>query len=285
VLSTTIDQIDERYQNQDAVTGLSTGYGKFDELTAGLQKGDLIIVAGRPSMGKTTLALNLAENAALNQSQRQPTAVFSMEMSTEQLALRMISSLGRVNQSSLRNGRLSDEDWPRINGAIQLMQEAPLFIDDTPALSPTEIRARARRLKRQHGLSLIVIDYLQLMQVSGNTENRATEISAISRSLKALARELEVPIIALSQLNRSVEQRVDKKPIMSDLRESGAIEQDADLIVFIYREEVYDKDTPRKGIADIHIAKQRNGPIGDFQLTFLGQYTKFENYVPETEIF
>jgi replicative DNA helicase len=285
VLSTTIDQIDERYQNQDAVTGLSTGYGKFDELTAGLQKGDLIIVAGRPSMGKTTLALNLAENAALNQSQRQPTAVFSMEMSTEQLALRMISSLGRVNQSSLRNGRLSDEDWPRINGAIQLMQEAPLFIDDTPALSPTEIRARARRLKRQHGLSLIVIDYLQLMQVSGNTENRATEISAISRSLKALARELEVPIIALSQLNRSVEQRVDKKPIMSDLRESGAIEQDADLIVFIYREEVYDKDTSRKGIADIHIAKQRNGPIGDFQLTFLGQYTKFENYVPETEIF
>jgi replicative DNA helicase len=285
VLSSTIDQIDERYQNQDAVTGLSTGYGKFDDLTAGLQKGDLIIVAGRPSMGKTTLALNLAENAALNQSKRQPTAVFSMEMSTEQLALRMISSLGRVNQSSLRNGRLHDEDWPRINGAIQLMQEAPLFIDDTPALSPTEIRARARRLKRQHGLSLIVIDYLQLMQVTGNTENRATEISEISRSLKALARELEVPIIALSQLNRSVEQRVDKKPIMSDLRESGAIEQDADLIIFIYREEVYDKDTPRKGIADIHIAKQRNGPIGDFQLTFLGQYTKFENYVPETEIF
>ncbi len=285
VLSTTIDRIDERYQNQEAVTGLSTGFGQFDELTAGLQKGDLIIVAGRPSMGKTTLALNIAENAALNQSQRQPTAVFSMEMSTEQLALRMISSLGRVNQGSLRNGRLHDEDWPRINGAIQLMQEAPMFIDDTPALTPTEIRARARRLKRQHGLSLIVIDYLQLMQVSGNTENRATEISAISRSLKALARELEVPIIALSQLNRSVEQRTEKKPIMSDLRESGAIEQDADLILFIYREEVYDKDTPRKGIADINIAKQRNGPIGEFQLTFLGQYTKFENYVPEIEAF
>ena len=285
VLSQTIDQIDERYQNQEAVTGLSTGYGEFDELTAGLQKGDLIIIAGRPSMGKTTLALNLAENVALNQGQRQPTAVFSMEMSTEQLALRMISSLGRVNQSSLRNGRLHDEDWPRINGAIQLMQEAPLFIDDTPALSPTEIRARARRLKRQYGLSLIVIDYLQLMQISGNTENRATEISEISRSLKALARELEVPIIALSQLNRSVEQRVEKRPIMSDLRESGAIEQDADLIIFIYREEVYDKNTPRKGIADIHIAKQRNGPIGEFQLTFLGQYTKFENYVPEIEVF
>jgi len=250
-----------------------------------VQLRQVIIIAGRPSMGKTSLALNIAENAAMNQSQRQPTAVFSMEMSTEQLALRMISSLSRVNQQSLRNGRLHDEDWPRINGAIQQMQEAPLFIDDTPSLSPTEIRARARRLKRQHGLSLIVVDYLQLMQVTGNTENRATEISEISRSLKALARELEVPIIALSQLNRSVEQRTEKKPIMSDLRESGAIEQDADLIIFIYREEIYDKNTPRKGIADIHIAKQRNGPVGEFQLTFLGQYTKFENYVPEIEIF
>jgi len=286
VLSQTIDRIDERYQNQEAVTGLSTGFGKFDELTAGLQKGDLIIVAGRPSMGKTTLALNIAENAALNQSKgRNPTAVFSMEMSVDQLALRMISSLGRVNQSSLRNGRLNDEDWPRINGAIQQMQEAPLFIDDTPALSPTEIRARARRLKRQHGLSLIVIDYLQLMQVTGNTENRATEISEISRSLKALARELEVPIIALSQLNRSVEQRPDKKPIMSDLRESGAIEQDADLIIFIYREEVYDKDTLRKGQADIHIAKQRNGPVGEFLLTFQGKFTRFDDHVPEIEVF
>lgn len=285
VLGKTIDQIDERYQNQEAVTGLSTGFSAFDELTAGLQKGDLIIIAGRPSMGKTSLALNIAENAALNQSKHQPTAVFSMEMSTEQLALRMISSLGRVNQSSLRNGRLHDEDWPRINGAIQMMQDAPLFIDDTPALTPTEIRARARRLKREHGLSLIIVDYLQLMQVAGSKENRATEISEISRSLKALARELEVPIIALSQLNRSVEQRAEKKPIMSDLRESGAIEQDADLIVFIYREEVYDKNTPRKGIADIHISKQRNGPVGEFQLTFLGQYTKFENYVPEIETF
>lgn len=285
VLGDTIDQIDKRYQNQEAVTGLATGFSEFDEYTAGLQKGDLIIVAGRPSMGKTTFALNIAENAALNQSQQLPAAVFSMEMSTEQLALRLISSLGRVNQANLRNGRLHDEDWPRINGAIQLMQDAPMFIDDTPALTPTEIRARARRLKRQHGLSLIVVDYLQLMQVGGSTENRATEISEISRSLKALARELEVPIIALSQLNRSVEQRTEKKPIMSDLRESGAIEQDADLIVFIYREEVYDKDTMRKGIADINIAKQRNGPIGEFQLTFLGQYTKFENYVPEIEAF
>jgi replicative DNA helicase len=286
VLGKTIDQIDERYQNQEAVTGLSTGFGKFDELTAGLQKGDLIIVAGRPSMGKTTLALNIAENAALNLTKgKNPTAIFSMEMSVDQLALRMISSLGRVNQSSLRNGRLADDDWPRINGAIQQMQEAPLFIDDTPALSPTEIRARARRLKRQHGLSLIVVDYLQLMKVTGNTENRATEISEISRSLKALARELEVPIIALSQLNRSVEQRPDKKPIMSDLRESGAIEQDADLIVFIYREEVYDKDTIRKGQAEINIAKQRNGPVGEFNLTFQGKWTRFDDYVPEIEVF
>ncbi|MGI9344487.1 MAG: replicative DNA helicase [Gammaproteobacteria bacterium] len=285
VLPATIDQIDERHQNQQAITGLATGFNQFDEMTAGLQKGDLIIVAGRPSMGKTTLALNIAENAALNPSRPQPTAVFSMEMSTEQLALRMISSLGRVNQAHLRNGRFGDDDWPRINAAIQMMSEAPMYIDDTPAMTPTEIRARARRLKRQHGLELIVVDYLQLMQVAGSAENRATEISEISRSLKALARELEVPIIALSQLNRSVEQRTEKKPIMSDLRESGAIEQDADLILFIYREEVYDKDTPRKGMADINIAKQRNGPVGEFPLTFLGQFTKFENYVPEIEVF
>jgi len=285
VLPTTIDQIDQRHQNQEAVTGLSTGFKDFDEMTAGLQGGDLIIVAGRPSMGKTSLALNIAENAALNPAQPQPTAVFSMEMSTEQLALRMISSLGRVNQAHLRNGRFGDEDWPRINGAIQMMSEAPMYIDDTPSLTPTEIRARARRLKRQHGLELIVVDYLQLMKVAGNTENRATEISEISRSLKALARELEIPIIALSQLNRSVEQRPDKKPMMSDLRESGAIEQDADLIIFIYREDQYVKDTPRKGIADINIAKQRNGPTGEFHLTFLGPFTKFENYVPEIEVF
>ncbi len=285
VLPGTIDQIDERHQNQQAVTGLATGFTQFDEMTAGLQPGDLVVVAGRPSMGKTTLALNIAENAALNPARPQPTAIFSMEMSTEQLALRMISSLGRVNQAHLRNGRFGDDDWPRINGAIQMMSEAPMYIDDTPALTPTEIRARSRRLKRQHGLELIVVDYLQLMQVAGTKENRATEISEISRSLKALARELEVPIIALSQLNRSVEQRTEKKPMMSDLRESGAIEQDADLIIFIYREEVYDKDTPRKGIADINIAKQRNGPVGEFPLTFLGQFTKFENYVPEIEVF
>ncbi|MDH3978032.1 MAG: replicative DNA helicase [Gammaproteobacteria bacterium] len=284
VLSRTIDQIDERHQNPGAITGLSTGFTDLDTQTSGLQKGDLIIVAARPSMGKTALALNIAENVALAPGKAKPTAVFSMEMSVDQLALRMVSSLGRVNQSHLRNGKFGDEDWPRINGAIQMMSEAPMFIDDTPALSPNDLAARARRLKREHGLELIVVDYLQLMQVPGSKENRTTEISEISRSLKALARELEVPIIALSQLNRSVEQRPDKKPMMSDLRESGAIEQDADLIVFIYREEYYDKETMRKGVADINIAKQRNGPTGTVELTFLGQYTKFENYVPEIEV-
>lgn len=283
VLGDTVDRLDLLHQADGDITGISTGFSKLDYYTAGLQRGDLVIIAGRPSMGKTTLAVNIAENAALGHGL--PTAIFSMEMATEQLAFRMISSLGRVDQSHLRNGRFADEDWPRINGAIQQMAEAPIFIDDAPALTPTEVRARARRLQREHGLALIVVDYLQLMQVAGTTENRATEISEISRSLKALARELRVPIIALSQLNRSVEQRTDKKPVMSDLRESGAIEQDADLIVFIYREEVYDANTPRKGIADINIAKQRNGPTGEFQLTFLGKFTKFENYAPEAEVF
>jgi len=280
ILPATVDRIDLLHQSDGDITGISTGYNKFDELTAGLQPGELIIIAGRPSMGKTTLAINIAENASIGE--KVPTAIFSMEMPSQQLAFRMISSLGRVDQTHLRTGNFPDEDWSRINTAVQLMSDAPIFIDDTPALSPTEIRARSRRLKREHGLGLIVIDYLQLMQVHGSTENRATEISEISRSLKALAKELEVPIIALSQLNRSVEQRPDKRPVMSDLRESGAIEQDADLIIFIYREEVYNPDTPKKGIADISIAKQRNGPIGDFPLTFVGRYTKFENWVPDT---
>jgi replicative DNA helicase len=205
-----------------------------------------------------------------------------MEMSAESLTLRMISSLGRINQSHLRSGRLHEDDWPRIDSAMTQLSAAKIFVDETPSLTPTEIRARARRLKRERGLDLIVVDYLQLMQVSGTKENRATEISEISRSLKALAKELKVPVIALSQLNRGVEQRVEKKPVMSDLRESGAIEQDADVILLIYREEVYDPNTTRKGIADIIIAKQRNGPTGDVQLTFLGQYTKFENYAPES---
>ncbi len=279
ILPAAVDRIDTLHQADGDITGISTGFNEFDKLTAGLQPGDLIIIAGRPSMGKTALAVNIAENAAIGA--KIPTAIFSMEMPAQQLAFRMISSLGRVDQSHLRTGNFPDEDWSRINMAVQLMSEAPIFIDDTPSLAPGEIRARARRLHREHGLGLIVVDYLQLMQVPGSNENRATEISEISRGLKALAKELECPVIALSQLNRSVEQRTDRRPIMSDLRESGAIEQDADLIVFIYREEVYNQDTPRKGVADIAIAKQRNGPIGDFPLTFVGRYTKFENWVPD----
>ena len=280
ILPQAVDRIDVLHHSEGEITGISTGFTEFDKLTAGLQPGELIVIAGRPSMGKTSLAINIAENAAIGS--KVPTAIFSMEMPSQQLAFRMISSLGRVDQAHLRTGRFPDEDWSRINTAVQLMSDAPIFIDDSAGLSPTEIRARSRRLHREHGLGLIVIDYLQLMQVPGSRENRATEISEISRSLKALAKELELPIIALSQLNRSVEQRPDKRPIMSDLRESGAIEQDADLILFIYREEVYNPDTPRKGIADISIAKQRNGPIGDFPLTFVGRYTKFENWMPES---
>ena len=279
ILPDTVDRIDVLHQSGGDITGIPTGFTEFDKLTAGLQPGELIIIAGRPSMGKSTLAINIAENAAIGA--RVPTAIFSMEMPSQQLAFRMISSLGRVDQTHLRTGKFPDEDWSRINTAVQLMSDAPIFIDDSASLSPTEIRARARRLKREHGLGLIVLDYLQLMQVHGSTENRATEISEISRSLKALAKELELPIIALSQLKRSVEQRTDKRPIMSDLRESGAIEQDADVIVFIYREEVYNPDTPRKGVADISVAKQRNGPIGDFPLTFVGRFTKFENWAPD----
>lgn len=280
ILPEAVDRIDVLHQSEGDITGIPTGFTELDKMTAGLQPGELVVIAGRPSMGKTTLAINIAENAAIGS--KVPTAIFSMEMPSQQLAFRMISSLGRVDQTHLRTGRFPDEDWARINTAVQLMSEAPIFIDDSAALSPTEIRARSRRLQREHGLGLIVVDYLQLMEVPGNTENRATEISEISRSLKALSKELELPIIALSQLNRSVEQRTDKRPVMSDLRESGAIEQDADLILFIYREEVYNQDTPRKGIADISIAKQRNGPIGNFPLTFVGRYTKFENWMPES---
>jgi replicative DNA helicase len=279
ILPKTIDRLDTLSHSQSEITGVSTGFTEMDKMTAGLQRGELIIIAGRPSMGKTTLAINIAENAAIGA--QVPAGIFSMEMSAEQLSFRMLSSVGRVSQTRLRNGKLSEEDWPRVHSAVSMMSSAPIFIDDGGALTPTEVRSRARRLKREHGLGLIVVDYLQLMQVSGNVENRATELSEISRSLKALAKELDVPVIALSQLNRSVEQRNDKKPVMSDLRESGALEQDADLIVFIYREEVYDRDTPRKGIADIIIGKQRNGPVGEFRLTFLGEFTRFENLVDE----
>ncbi|MFW2374172.1 MAG: replicative DNA helicase, partial [Gammaproteobacteria bacterium] len=279
LLTKTVEQIDYLFEQEGHITGVATGFNEFDDMTTGLQAGDLVIVAGRPSMGKTTFAMNMAENAAIGQ--KTPVAVFSMEMPSESLAMRMISSLGRIDQHHLRTGQLTDDDWPRITSAVSILSEAKIYVDDSPALSPTDLRARARRLKREHGLGMIVIDYLQLMQVSGSSENRATEISEISRSLKALAKELEVPVIALSQLNRSLEQRPNKRPVMSDLRESGAIEQDADLIVFIYRDEVYNQDSPDKGTAEIIIGKQRNGPIGTTRLTFLGKYTKFENFIPD----
>ena len=272
--------IEAMFEKGDGITGLPTGFHDFDQMTSGLQRGDLIIVAGRPSMGKTSFAMNIAEYGALKT--KKPVAVFSMEMPGEQLALRLMSSHGRINQQHLRTGKIRQEDWPRLTGAAELLSQAPIYIDDTPALTPTELRARARRLVREHNeLGLIVIDYMQLMQIPGTRENRATEISEISRALKALAKELDVPVVALSQLNRSLEQRPNKRPIMSDLRESGAIEQDADLIVFIYRDEVYNEDTPDKGIAEIIIGKQRNGPIGTVRLTFLGQFTRFENYMPD----
>ena len=248
----------QRYENRGSVTGLPTGFIDLDEMTAGLQPSDLIIVAARPSMGKTALAVNMAEYAALKT--KKAVAVFSMEMSASQLAFRLISSLGRINQQHLRTGDLAEEEWPRVSNAIALLSEAKIFIDDTPALSPGELRARSRRLKREHDLGLIVIDYLQLMAVPGNSENRATEISEISRSLKGLAKELNVPVIALSQLNRSLETRTDKRPVMADLRESGAIEQDADVIVFIYRDEYYNKEnSPDKGLAEIIIEDEGPG--------------------------
>ena len=280
LLAAAVDRIDMLFQQDDAITGVSTGFADLDNMTAGLQPADLIIVAGRPSMGKTTLAVNFAENAAIKN--QVPVAIFSMEMPGEHLALRMMSSLGYIDQHKIRTGKLDDDDWPRLTSAVSLLDAAPIFIDDTPALTPIELRARARRLKREHNLGLIVIDYLQLMQVSNSKENRATEISEISRNLKALAKELEVPVIALSQLNRSLESRTDRRPVMSDLRESGAIEQDADVIMFIYRDEVYNEDSPQKGLAEIIIGKQRNGPIGKCTLTFRGQYTRFENYAADS---
>ncbi len=277
LLVTAVDRIDTLYQSDTAYTGIPTGFDSFDDMTSGLQKSDLVIIAGRPSMGKTSFVMNLVENAAIKH--KQPVAVFSMEMPGDQLVMRMMASLGRIDSNKIRTGKLEDADWPRLTSAVGILNEAPIFIDDTPGLNPIEIRARARRIMREHGLGMIVIDYLQLMQSSrSNGENRATEISEISRSLKGLAKELGVPVLALSQLNRSLEQRPNKRPIMSDLRESGAIEQDADLIVFIYRDEVYNEDSPEKGTAEIIIGKQRNGPIGMTRLTFLGQYTRFESY-------
>ncbi len=280
LLTKAVDRIDKLYQNPSAYTGIPTGFTDFDNKTSGLQNSDLIIIAGRPSMGKTTFAMNIVENAAIKNDTA--VAVFSMEMPGESLVMRMLSSLGRIDQHKIRTGQLDDADWPRLTSAVGILNNANIFIDDTAGLNPMEIRARARRIKRDHGsLGLIVIDYLQLMQTHGGSENRATEISEISRGLKALAKELNVPVIALSQLNRGLEQRPNKRPIMSDLRESGAIEQDADLIVFIYRDEVYNEESPDKGTAEIIIGKQRNGPIGMSRLTFIGQYTKFENFISD----
>ena len=277
-----VELLAQRYANRGQLNGLTTGFKDLDDLTSGMQRQDLVIVAGRPSMGKTAFALNIAEAVAMRA--KQPVLIFSMEMSASQLAFRLISSLGRINQRDLRSGELAEEEWPRVSQAASLLSESKIFIDDTPALSPGELRSRARRMMREHGLGLVILDYLQLMQVPGNKENRATEISEISRNLKAMAKELDVPVIALSQLNRALEQRNDKRPVMSDLRESGAIEQDADLILFIYRDEVYNKESNHKGIAEIIIGKQRNGPIDTIKLTFLGQYTKFENYAPEAYV-
>jgi replicative DNA helicase len=271
-----IDQLFQRDSTSD-VTGISTGFVDLDSMTSGLQPGDLIIVAGRPSMGKTAFSLNIAENVALDSNL--PVAVFSMEMGAAQLAMRMIGSVGRLDQHRMRTGRLEDEDWVRLTTALGKLNDAPVFIDESAGLNALEVRARARRLHRQHGkLGLIVIDYLQLMSAIRPGENRATEISEISRALKALAKELDVPVIALSQLNRGLEQRPNKRPVMSDLRESGAIEQDADVILFIYRDQVYNPDSPDKGTAEIIIGKQRNGPIGTVRLTFLGEHTRFENF-------
>ncbi len=278
LLKEVVERIEVLYNREEEsdVTGIATGFADLDQKTSGLQPGDLIIVAGRPSMGKTAFSLNIAENVALYS--KKPVAVFSMEMGGAQLAMRMLGSVGRLDQHKLRTGKLADDDWPNLTHALGKLSEAPIFIDETPSLNSVELRSSSRRLHRQYGeLGLIVVDYLQLMSSVSPGENRATEISEISRSLKALAKELHVPVIALSQLNRSLEQRPNKRPVMSDLRESGAIEQDADLILFIYRDEVYNADSQDKGIAEIIIGKQRNGPIGTVRMTFLGEYTRFEN--------
>jgi len=280
LLAQTVNRIEALYSSTDALTGLSTGFAKMDEMTSGLQKGDLVIVAARPSMGKTTFAMNLVENVLMGGA---PVLVFSMEMPADSLVMRTLSSLGRIDQTRVRSGKLEEEDWPRLTSTMSMLNEQKLFIDDTGGLSPIEVRARARRVARENGgqLGLIMVDYLQLMRVPGLESNRVNEISEISRSLKGLAKEMNCPVIALSQLNRSLEQRPNKRPVMSDLRESGAIEQDADVIMFIYRDEVYNPESEHKGTAEIIIGKQRNGPIGKVYLAFLGKYLRFEDLAPE----
>ncbi len=276
LLKSAVGRIEELFNSGGKITGLSTGFNDLDDKTSGLQPSDLVIVAGRPSMGKTSFAMNLAEHAALNQDK--PVLVFSMEMPADQLVIRMLSSIGRINQTRIRTGQLEQEDWPKLSAAVSKLKDVPLFIDDTPALTPTEVRSRARKVSREHGgLAMIMVDYLQLMQVAGASEGRTAEISEISRSLKAIAKEMSVPMVALSQLNRALEQRPNKRPVNSDLRESGAIEQDADVIMFIYRDEVYNEESQDKGVAEIIIGKQRNGPIGTCRLAFLGEHTRFEN--------
>jgi replicative DNA helicase len=277
LLKRAVDRIDELFNNADSLTGVTTGFDDLDDRTGGLQKSDLVIVAARPSMGKTTFAMNLVENALM--ATERPVLVFSLEMPADQLVTRMLSSLGRINQTKVRNGQLEEDDWPKLTTAVNMLKNKPLFIDDQPGISPNEMRTRARRIVREHGdLAMIMVDYLQLMTLkTGKSEGRTQEISEISRSLKALAKEMGCPVVALSQLNRSLEQRPNKRPVNSDLRESGAIEQDADVIMFIYRDEVYNEDSPDKGVAEIIIGKQRNGPIGSVRLAFIGKYTRFEN--------
>lgn len=276
LLTGALERIEELFNSGGDITGLTTGFIDLDSMTSGLQPSDLVIVAGRPSMGKTSFAMNLVENAAL--ASDQPILVFSMEMPAESLVIRMLSSLGRIDQGRVRNGKLEQDDWPKLSSAMNKLKDTRIMIDDTPALTPTELRSRARRVAREHGqLGMIMVDYLQLMRVAGSSEGRTAEISEISRSLKAIAKEFRCPMVALSQLNRALEARPNKRPVNSDLRESGAIEQDADVIMFIYRDEVYHEDSLDRGVAEIIIGKQRNGPIGTCKLAFQGEYTRFDN--------
>ena len=278
IIEGNIDVLEERQGNKTLVTGVATGFTKLDELTSGFQKSDLVIIAGRPGMGKTALALNIAKNAAVDHNI--PVAIFSLEMSKEQLSLRMLSSEAKIDSSRLRKGFITQEDWLKITDAAGVLSQSPVFIDDSPNISALEIRAKSRRLKMDKNVGLIIIDYIQLMKGRASAERRDLELSEISRSLKALAKELDLPVVALSQLNRKLEERSDKRPQLADLRESGALEQDADVVAFIYRDELYNKDenNPNKGKAEILLAKQRNGPTGFAILTFLERYTSFENY-------
>ena len=277
LLKSTLDQLDELFNKPEGLSGITSGFTEIDNRTSGFQKADMVVVAGRPSMGKTTYAMNLVENALI--ATKRPCIVFSMEMPSESIVMRMLSSIGKIDQTRIRSGKLIEDDWPRLSSAVNILKDLPLYIDDTPALTPQDMRARCRKVYRENDndIGLVMVDYMQLMQVTGASEGRSQEISEISRSMKAIAKEFSCPIIALSQLNRSLEQRPNKRPVMSDLRESGAIEQDADIIAFIYRDEVYNEDTPDKGIAEIITGKHRNGPIGTDRLAFVGKYTRFEN--------